>query len=899
MALFEPIGELELKGLPEPVPACQAYWDDVQDDNATPFPALLAASGTLAYVGRDADTAAAIEAWRHAASGRARTILVAGEPGIGKTRFAAEVAGSAHRDGAVVLFGRCDEDVGPPYQPVAEALEWWLANAPAGALPGSLGAMPGELARLVPDLVQRVSGVGAPTRSSDNATEEWRLQEGVLSWLATVASGTGLVLVLDDLHWAGAPTVALLMRVIRTLHATESSRVLIIGTYRDTDLDRSTPLTASLADLRRLEGVVRMAFTGLTRDELEAFAAAAAGHDLDAPLRQLAHTIYEETEGNPFFVGEILRHLVETGAIHRDGERWAVDERSVTVPDGIREVVGRRVDRLPVEANEILQTAAVLGRDLPFDVLAAVVSHPDSVILDALDAAARARLVEEVGADRWRFTHALVRTTLYDELSATRRRRLHRQIVEALEKLHPDDTTSLAHHALSAGPDGGDAARAIHWAVSAGQRSLDALAWDDAERLFAQALEVAEDADHDELDRVDALVGLAAARFGGARPARDQILAATRAALEVGDSMRAAIAVTVEPPTLSSTIAEPDEERIELIERVLAALPIGSVERALVQVSFGVEVYFTDRIDEGRAAVRDALRVADDAGDDPLLLIATAAWLNIKPFLWWDDEARALQAAAPWHTDRYFRVIEIIAELIAAWVNGLTESASALDRQTARAGSRRARSAGSDLPDVRPRRCRHPGGPARRRRALCDFGLTQAEGRADAMYWWQAYIVRMALDDGTMHQLADVATAIVDANPRGAGYPWALPLVLVEAGRIEEARSSGSRRLRATPAISTIGISGSAIAECWPWRPPLSATRCALARTSRPSSPRTTNSSTTGSCRGGPSTTCGGRASARSETRKARSSASKLRSSSVRGTAGRTTRSAPNSAWRP
>ena len=359
--------------------------------------------------------------------------LLSGEPGVGKTRLAAELATCAHDEGATILYGRCEEDLGVPYQPFVEALRPYVAACPVDELAEQVAPYGGDLARLVPELAERVPELpGALV--ADPETERYRLFDAVISFLGNIVGAAPVVLVLDDLHWAAKPTLLLLRHLTR---AEWSGPLLVIGTYRDTDLSRTHPLAEMLADLRREGEAERIALHGLDEQEVEQFVAAAAGHELDDEAADLARLLHDETEGNPFFMGQVLRHLVETGAIvERDG-RWVrgagADE--IGIPEGVREVVGRRLARLEPATNEVLAAAATVGREFDRELLTA------SAGIDAesvLDAARGGRSRGPHHRSRWTprsdaFVHALVRSTLYDEIPTTRRLRLHRRIGEALE----------------------------------------------------------------------------------------------------------------------------------------------------------------------------------------------------------------------------------------------------------------------------------------------------------------------------------------------------------------------------------------------------------------------------------------------------------------------------------
>ena len=328
---FVDLGVRKLKGFPEgwrlyaldpaTVPGGEAervaHGLAVGDGRATevPFPGILSVGRAPDYVGREDLLGRLEEARREAAAGGCRTVLLCGQPGIGKTRTAAEVARAAFGKGAIVLYGRCDEDTGAPYQPFAEALDWYTDHV---AYP-VLGRHPGELRRLQPLLGARIKGLSAPV-ASDPRSEESLLFEATRSWLVELSGQQPVVLVLDDLHWATRPVLLLLRHVLRAAVAEgDSVRLLVLGTYRDTELGHSRPLVAAMANVRRLPGVEQHTLTGMSVAELAEFAAQAVGPELDDDIRQLAETLHVETDGNPSFVEELLRHVIETGTAHQTG----------------------------------------------------------------------------------------------------------------------------------------------------------------------------------------------------------------------------------------------------------------------------------------------------------------------------------------------------------------------------------------------------------------------------------------------------------------------------------------------------------------------------------------------------------------------------------------------------
>jgi class 3 adenylate cyclase len=490
---FSSVGPLQLKGLPQPVTTYEVQWEPDTPAAILPLPGQLSTRGQPAFAARATERRFLTAQWQAAAAGERRIVLIAGEPGIGKTRLAAELAGEAHAAGALVMAGRCDEDTGVPYAPFGEAVRPLIEVLPLDLLQAHIERYGGDLARLLPELRRRVPTLPEP-RSADAESERWCLFEAAVSVLANASTSMApALLVLDDLHWAGKPALLLLRHLARS---PEPMALLVIATYRDTDLARTHPLTTMLADLRREPGVERLALRGLDAEGVRALVEAAAGTELGEPGRALSAAIARETEGNPFFVQEILRHLVETGAVRRDADgRWALDVRvdQLAIPEGIREVVGRRLSRLSETANQALGTAAVIGREFDLAVLEGVGGATGNALLDALDEARLARLlVEETDRPgRCSFTHAMVRQTLLDELGTTRRVRLHLRIGEAIERLaagHPGThLPALAYHFSEAAIAGG-AARAVQYNQMAGDHAMAGAAWEAAAAHYERAL---------------------------------------------------------------------------------------------------------------------------------------------------------------------------------------------------------------------------------------------------------------------------------------------------------------------------------------------------------------------------------------------------------------------------
>ena len=609
---FTDIGPLLLKGLPEPVPICEVAWEALPPP-AVPLPALLTDMGPV-FVAREVEMGRLERLWEEASAGNLRLALLAGEPGVGKTRLAAELAGRVHDLGGTVLAGRCDEDLGVPYQPFVEALRHFVDHVPAGELAGGLGRYGGELVRLLPELSERVPGL-APLLNSDPETERYRLFDAVAAWL-TAASGDGpILLVLDDLQWAAGPTLLLLRHVVS--RKGDATRLLVVGTYRDTELGHDHPLVEILADLRRQEGVDRVSLTGLDQSGVTSLMERRAGRALAGEELPLARAIYEETEGNPFFVREVLRHLAESEAVGRPGGHFGI-------PEGVREVVGRRLARLSENTNRVLRMAAVVGTEFELPVLQEIEHLDEDEMLSALEEAGDARLVVGASGDRYRFAHSLVRHTLYEGLSAARLVRLHKRVGEAIEKMHAErldeHMPALVHHWARAAAPRAETARAVGYAIRAGDLAQAQLAHQEAVSYYRQGLELLEIDGGDDAQRAQLLVSLGEAQHRMGDPGyRATILEGARLAERLGDTeclARAALAGYRGMWTISLGV---DRERVAALEAALQAWEgREDLVRARLLANLAVELMFVDR--KRRWALSDeALTVARRLGDRPTL----------------------------------------------------------------------------------------------------------------------------------------------------------------------------------------------------------------------------------------------------------------------------------------
>ncbi len=592
-----------------------------------PLPARLSVRPPAGVVGRQAEIAAIAAARGRVAGGEGcETLLISGEAGLGKTTLAAEAARAAFGDGCCVLSGHCEEDLATPYQLFAEALSHFVAHAGERHLRAFADQHGADLARLVPALAGRIPGLPA-SKATDPDTERYLLFAAVVGLLAALSRAQPVVLVLDDLQWADEGSLLMLRHLAA---AGQVTRVLILGTYRDAGPAGPHPLTDTLAALHRQSRISRIELAGLDDAGVVALLEAAAGYALDDAGVSLARAVYRETDGNPFFVSEVLRHLSETGAIYRDvAGRWtsAAALEQMALPESVRVVIAARVGRLGRDAARALSVAAVIGRDFDLDLLALATGTSEDELLDVLDAAAAVTLVREPPglAGRYSFAHALIQHTLYEDLGPTRRARAHRRVAEALEELcgdHPGTRVGeLARHWSHATQPGG-LAQAIRYCREAADAALEALAPQDALRYYAQALGLSgRVADPDPILSLDLTVGLGTAQRQTGDPAyRDTLLSAARRAAELGETDRLVRAALASDRGFFSTVGTANAANIEVLETALARLPGDHPDRALMLALLCQELTHGSPLDRRIALAEEALAIAGSSGRDAVII---------------------------------------------------------------------------------------------------------------------------------------------------------------------------------------------------------------------------------------------------------------------------------------
>jgi class 3 adenylate cyclase/tetratricopeptide (TPR) repeat protein len=624
------LGRLTLKGLPDPVETVEVLWEPLGVDEpgpVVPLPGRLAVRPAVGVVGRDAELAAGLEAFKRVAAGEGREVLlVSGEAGLGKTTVVAETARGVIGQGAWVLFGHCEEDVAAPYQLFSEALGHLVTHAPQEQLVAYVESWGLELARLVPALSSRLPGLG-PSTATDADTERYQVFAAVVGLLEMVSRVQPVVLVLEDLQWADRASLQLLRHLVG---ADQAMRLFVLGTHRDAGLSHSHPLVETLADLYRHRGVTRLELAGLDETGVASWMEAAAGHTLGDRAVGLARALHRETDGNPFFVSEVLRHLAETGAIYQDAatSRWVAGATldAMALPASVRTVIGARVGRLGHVAERALSVAAVIGRDFDLDVLARATTLADDEVLDILDAATAAALVRELTETpgHYSFAHALIQHTLYEELGPTRQSRAHRQVATALEELCGDRPGSrvgeLARHWFNAQP--ADLPKALDYSRRAADAALAALAPGDALGYYTQALDLYARADDpDPTLGIDLTIGLGTAqRQTGDAKHRDTLLAAARQAAALGDTERLVTAALANNRGMHSTTGSVDTERVDILQLALDGIPVDHPSRALVLAKLCCELDYGSSLERRQALADEAIALARSTGDDATIV---------------------------------------------------------------------------------------------------------------------------------------------------------------------------------------------------------------------------------------------------------------------------------------
>jgi len=443
---------------------------------------VVAEAPRLTLVGRETERAALVQALEEALAGHGSMALISGEPGIGKTHLARTLLGEAARRGCFTVTGHCYESEGaPPYIPFVEMLEQAARALPRDTFLHTLGDAAPEVARLMPEL-RRIFPDIPPALQLPPEQQRRYLYNAYLEFVGRAARSTPFVAVFEDLHWADEPSLLLLQHLLQAL---ASMPVLLIGTYRDVELDTQRPFARTLETLLREKQARRFALRRLPLAGIGELLAALSGRTPPASAAQL---VFDHTDGNPFFVEEVFRHLADEDQLFDREGAWRLGlSARLQVPQGVRLVIGRRMERLAEETRRVLTTAAVIGRGFSLRLLEELEGGVQTdAALNAIEQAERLHLVEAETSRheaRYRFVHELVRQTLAGTLSLPRRQRVHARVADAIERIHADQVDAqasvLAHHLYQAGA-AADAGKTVLWLTRAAKQAATAAAFEEA-----------------------------------------------------------------------------------------------------------------------------------------------------------------------------------------------------------------------------------------------------------------------------------------------------------------------------------------------------------------------------------------------------------------------------------
>jgi DNA-binding winged helix-turn-helix (wHTH) protein/tetratricopeptide (TPR) repeat protein len=619
----------------------------VEGSGAAPAEAPRHRSGFLC---RDKEMALARDALLEALAGRGRVLLLVGEPGIGKTRMAEEIAALARERGARAFWGRCqDAEPAPAFWPWVQILRARIAESKAGGLHAQLGSRAAEIAELVPEIRDELPELPVP-QVRDPVQARFALFDAVAALLRAAAAEQPLVLVLDDLQSADEASLALLRFLGTELREWAA---LVVATYRDAQLRPGHPLERTLAELVRSQRPGRtILLHGLSEGCVRRFTEQVAGI---VPEPELVEALHRRSEGNPLFLVELLQWLQGREASWPAAAGW-----ESSVPEGVRHVIGRRLDGLSPACNEILAAAAVIGRDFQLPVLAAVSGLAEADLLARLGEAEQARIVERARdtPGRFRFSHGLIAETLRERLGTPDRVRLHRRTAEVLENLYTPRALArtdrpavvaathfaeLAHHYREAA-GAGDVQKAFNYSVGAGEHAAEVLAFAEASLQFERALALLDLAGAGSQRRGDLLLSLAAAQHRSG--AADQAAATLGRAIELARAsddraLLAEAAIALHGQAVGGNVFRGDHERLQVLEEALVRLDQTDVPlRARLVAALAAERLLQGDAAGGRPLVREALQAARRVGGSTLWNVLC------QQRLWWlaPDQAREREA---------------------------------------------------------------------------------------------------------------------------------------------------------------------------------------------------------------------------------------------------------------
>ena len=597
---------------------------DALDDQVSATAAQKEELSADAFIGRETELTHLSQTLDRVIAENGQMDMLVGEPGIGKSRLAEELSSYAQNKGMRVLNGRCLEERGaPPFWPWVQAVRTYLAETSIENLTKILGPRASLVATIFPEINDQVSDLRAfESGTQDPEAVRFRLFDAATTFLIDISKDKPTLLVLDDLHWADESSLKLLVFLAREL---KRSHLFVLGTYRDTELNRKHPLSDTLGELTRERLFERHRLRGLILHEVHSYIQAVSGIQ---PSDQLASTAFELTNGNPLFVCQMARLLAQ--------DEEFLEDAHIRLPEGVREVIGRRLNHLSQECNDILTVASVLGPEFRLrELIIAVGGESENKVLNALDEATKAYFIEQSSdrAGAYRFTHALVQETIASEISLSQGVRLHAKIIEALEQLYAENLSMhaerLAEHAAKAETVLG-ADKLVQYSLLAGEQAINRHAPKEALHYFGQGLIALEDGPLD---------GKKADLLFGVGKAQNQLDTVTEA--EVSKSLSRAMdyyEMISDVERVASIGAMPAGD-ITLCERALRVLPPESHEAGGVLSQHGFLLMERGRdLDLAKEKFQNALLIAEEYDDDNLKGRIHSQWAYASWFQMRTDE---------------------------------------------------------------------------------------------------------------------------------------------------------------------------------------------------------------------------------------------------------------------
>ena len=781
----------------EPSEETQALHQSVIEGSLQRLAKPITATGV--FIGREREMGILTGGLEDARAGRGRCFMLVGEAGIGKTRTAEELDLNARLSGAEVLWGRCyDGEGAPAYWPWVQAIRSYAERRSDQEVVAVARTGIRDVAALVPELARLLQDTAASSLPADSDQARFRLFESVAGLFMKAAERQPVVLILDDLHIADDATLLLVEFLAQQL---PRSRLLLLGSYRDSEVTPGSRLHRTLGALERNFPGHSIRLEGLSAQEVARLMGVSGGPGAE---KRMVATVHDQTGGNPFLIQELTNVLVAAGS-----PEWSLEEPgwSIVLPRGAQAVIFRSLDRLSGSCREVLTQASVIGQEFGLDVLRRLDGLQEMQLLETLGEAISARVLVQVpgGVGRFRFSHSLLREGLYSKLRIARRSVLHRQVGEALEQLYgPDSDEHLeefAFHFLEAVP-AGEARRAGRYARLAGDRAMTLYAYEEAARFYQKALETsAHEEPIDDGLRCDLLLSLGQAKWDAGDPegGRQAFQAGAAAARKRGDCSQLARAALGCGRSLTS-FGKTDRQLVDLLEEALACLPAEDTPlRAMLSACLARSLYWSEqderRIDLSRQAVEVARRTGDRGA---LAYVLDAAWIALwvpeNPAARLDLATEMLRLAdetadkARAHQGHRWRMIALLE------IGDVAEARREFDAQV-RIAQELQQPAQLENASVVAAMWAQFEGRFDEAEQLAKEALASAERAHDraAAEQFGAQMIALLRERGRLHEIEPTVKAFVEQNPAVVAWRSVLAWIYSQKGREPEARTEFER----------------------------------------------------------------------------------------------------------